>query len=160
MFDKSEFSKRMKLRRKRFGLTVTDLAKRIHVDRKSLAQWENPQSCIMPRDIQTLDRWCSEVGLSLGDALDNRLMPGDGVTNNPTHLCAIRRWYARYVNDKPFAQIIHRLVAMDTASIDLINQIISRIADVSPEQKKSIADQDRLWEKLLDVEGGGGMDKN
>ena len=127
MFDKARFAEKMIARRKLYGFTVEKLALEIDVDRKTLGQWENPRSNSMPRDIFVLDRWCETLGLSLGEALDDRPPLDEDIISDPVHIKAFRVWYARYTREKPFARLIHRITRWDSQMLTLINELLDRV---------------------------------
>ena len=148
MFSKPDFAEKMVRRRKRHKMTAEQLASKIKVDRKTLSQWESKTSPAMPRDMQMLDRWCEELGLSLGEALDDRLPLDESVITDPVHVKAFRLWYARYTREDAFAKIIHKITTWDTDTLDLFNQIIARIERSAGREDEDIAESFKKMQKV------------
>jgi transcriptional regulator with XRE-family HTH domain len=142
----------MSQRRKQLGITAERLAGILGVDRKSLSSWESSDASTMPRNIYVLDAWCEQLGLSMGQALDNNasVIEADFITD-PRHMRAVRLWYGRYLNDKSFSQTIHKITPLCSETLDLLNQLIEKIAKTTLEDGDWISRQDLTWDKTVAV---------
>lgn len=148
MFDKYLFSAKMIRRRKQLRLGIGELAQKLGVNRKTLSLWESPNVEHMPRDIRILDHWCSELGITLSEALEEHTLPDDEFLRDPKHLKGLRIFYSRYMNDEGFARMIHKLHTMDAETLESLNGLMDRLAGLGNKQK--VKEMDDNWRSYVD----------
>lgn len=137
----------MKQRRKELNLSSGELAITLGVSRKSFSQWESPNHELMPRSLKILERWCDELGLSLGEALDETKVPDDEFMRDPQHLKGIRVFYSRYMSEEGFATMIHRLQTMDNDTLLHLSGLINRLSSQVDADK--VVEMDRKWSEMI-----------
>jgi len=128
MFSKESFALTMRTRRKRLGVSMQEMAGWIGVSRKTLSGWESTETHLMPRKFDTLSSWCAELGITLSEAFEQRILPDDEFLRDPEHLKGIRVFYNRYMVDEGFAKIIHRLHHMDSTSLSNLSALINQLS--------------------------------